>query len=737
MVNLRTRTLLWWRNASIARRFFYFLILSGLLAGLLYVQLPEVDTDQLRSSLVFFVLINASIIGIAVLAFVIGRNVVKLIFDRQEGILGSKLRTKLVLAFVGLTLVPTTILFVLASGLISSAMEGWFGRQVEEIVTSSIEVARDHYDSMEQYTSRAAEIAREELRKIDTQGDVGVVTEKLESLRQRFGFFSASILDVDSKPVATSSSATSELADFKEPPPRAESVLKALQGESVVSFEEEGPRQFVRSYLPISQGKPKAALVFTLRVNPEISAALGSMLTSYDEYKKLSFYKQPLKSSYVLALALITGLILFGAIWFGFYLAREITVPVQRLAEGTREVSHGNLDLHIREGGDDELSFLIGSFNKMTRDLKGARLQLEERQRYLEAILSNLSVGVVAVDKGLNLTLVNGDASVILGIENQDPTSLTIHSLPISELSKAMNALLEMADQAYQATTEKPVKIIVGGRQLEIICSVVRVTRISGEEYGYVFILEDVTDLSMAHQMAAWREVARRIAHEIKNPLTPIKLSAQRLERLTEAQVSRQDVVDSVQTIVENVESIKRLANEFSNFARMPTAEFAPTNFNTLVSDVLMPFIDQNSGVVFQIITDKEVPEVDLDSEQMRRLIMNLVDNAIAAVTSKGGGESPKIVVRTEFVKGKNRVALEISDNGPGIKPEEKNRIFEPYFTTKREGTGLGLAIVNSVVADHKGTIRVFDAPTSGTRFVVELPIKQGEGRSPRASNEV
>lgn len=737
MVKLRTRTMLWWRNASLARRFLYFLILSGLLAGLLYVQLPEVEATQLRSSLVFFVLINASIIGIAVLAFVIGRNVVKLVFDRQEGILGSKLRTKLVLAFVGLTLVPTIILFVLASGLISSAMEGWFGRQVEEIVTSSIEVARDHYDSMEKYAARASDLARDELIKIDRSNNVEHLAEKLESLRQRFGFFSVKMIDSSSKVLAEATSATSELADFKEPPPGSDSVLKALNGESVVSLEEEGPRQFVRSYQPIGVASNRIALVFTLRVNPEISAALGTMLTSYDEYKKMSFYKQPLKSSYVLALALITGLILFAAIWFGFYLAREITVPVQRLAEGTREVALGNLDLHIREGGDDELSFLIGSFNKMTRDLKGARLQLEERQQYLEAILSNLSVGVVAVDLRLNITLANTDARVILGIENLDPMGLTINLLPTGELKKAMFELLDIADQADQASTEKPVKIIVGGRQLEIICSVVRVTRTNGEEYGYVFILEDVTDLSMAHQMAAWREVARRIAHEIKNPLTPIKLSAQRLERLTETQISKSDVVDTVQTIVENVESIKRLANEFSNFARMPTAEFVPTNFNNLVSDVLMPFIEQNSEIVFQIISDKEIPVIDLDPEQIRRLIMNLVDNAIAAVMSIQEQESPKIVVKTELIKNRSRVLLEISDNGPGIKPEEKNRIFEPYFTTKNEGTGLGLAIVNSVVADHKGTIRVFDAATRGTRFVIELPLRQGEGRSNRASNEV
>jgi len=703
----------------------YFVLLSGLVASFIYIQLPDLETVQFRSNLLFFVLINFSIIGIAVLAFVIGRNIVKLIFDRQEGILGSKLRTRLVLAFVGLMMVPTTILFLLASGLISSAMEGWFSRQVEEIVSSSIEVARDHYSTLEDYTKRISVLMKDEILTRSSLQDQKKIEEVINDKRKAYGVFSVRVVESAAKMIAESSSATSELADFREPPLREESIESAHSGKTVVSFEEEGVRQFVRTYLNLDAN---LVLVVTVRVNPEISAALGSVVGSYDEYKKLSFYKQPLKSSYVLALALITGLILFAAIWFAFYLAREISVPIQRLAEGTKEVSQGNLDVHIRHVADDEIGFLVGSFNRMIKDLKGARSELEERRQYLEAILSNLTVGVVAIDHNKCLTLANESARNLLGLEARFDASQNIEivSLSLNPLGAELGRLLAKIERGEPASPPSPVKILIGGRQAQIICSADRVSRKGGSELGFVFILEDVTDLSMAHQMAAWREVARRIAHEIKNPLTPIKLSAQRLERLMSGNISKEEVSECVQAIVENVESIKRLANEFSNFARMPTAEFTPTDLNGIISDILQPFVEQNHKVLFQFIADKNLPTVEIDSEQFRRMLMNLVDNAVFAVlNNQNSGVNPKITLRTEYNSSTDRVILEISDNGLGIHAENKGRIFEPYFTTKQEGTGLGLAIVNSVISDHQGRIAVHDNLPHGTRFVVDIPLKQ------------
>ncbi len=413
-------------------------------------------------------------------------------------------------------------------------------------------------------------------------------------------------------------------------------------------------------------------------------------------------------------------------------MAREITGPVQRLAEGTQEVALGNLDLHIREGGDDEMGILISSFNKMTRDLKGARFDLEERQKYLEAILTNLSIGIVAVDNQLKINLTNDLALKILGFERNALSSLA--ALPDSTISKEISKFIKILESEERVLSETPLKIILGGRQLEVLCSAAKVQRDTDNDLGYVFIFEDVTDISIAHQMAAWREVARRIAHEIKNPLTPIKLSAQRLGKISSGDIKRQDVLDSVQTIVENVESIKRLANEFSNFARMPTAEFSATDINSLISDVVSPFIEENQDILFQVILDRTIPTAEIDPEQVRRLMINIIGNAVDALRNGDGKEIQKVIVRTQYISDKNRFKIEISDTGPGIKPEDKGRIFEPYFTTKRDGTGLGLAIVNSVVSDHRGTVNVFDNAPRGTMFSIVFPVKQTELRVPKVN---
>lgn len=727
MVNKGVRAILWWRKTSFGVRFFYFVLLSALVASIFYIQLPNVDGFQFNSNLFFFLIINFSIVCLAVLAFVLGRNVTKLIFDRREGIFGSKLRTRLVLAFVGLTLVPTTILFFLASGLISSAMEGWFGRQVEEIVNSSIDVARDHYNSMEALSLRFGLVLKDEIEKqsliVDRKNDFAKL---IEEKRKVYGFFSLKVFRETQELIAESSSATSEIEEFREPPAQTESINAALAGQQVVSLEEEGVRQFVRVYLPLRIISNNYALLATQRVNPELSEALGGIIGSYDEYKKLSFYKTPLKSSYVLALALITGLILFSAIWFGFYTAREISVPIQKLAEGTKQVSQGNYDFHIKQIGDDEIGFLVSSFNTMTKDLKGARGEIEERRIYLETIMSSLAVGVAAVDTVNKLTLLNEFAKKLFGLDlSVDFLDRDILSVFGQEITNELRVIFESSgdDQGNRIRLRRPLKLIVNGREVQVILSAEKIKNRNGDEIGRVLIFEDVTELSLAQQMAAWREVARRIAHEIKNPLTPIKLSAQRLQKMFQGEKDRQDVIESTETIVENVESIKRLANEFSNFARMPTAEFTPSDLNSIVSDTLSHFVDAHSNVIFQFISDNNIPLVSLDQEQIRRMLINLLDNAVSAFSQESSNFSAKIVVKTSHDPKSERAVIEISDNGPGIKAINKTRIFEPYFTTKKDGSGLGLAIVNSVVSDHVGTIRLYDNVPTGARFVIELPL--------------
>jgi two-component system nitrogen regulation sensor histidine kinase NtrY len=709
-----------------------------LLGFLVYGQRPRDESAYLGNNLLFFLLVNLLIVILCVLVFLVGRNVVKLIFDRRRNILGSKLRLRLVAAFVGLTLIPTSLLFVLASDLLSQAMEGWFSTQVEASVESAVELARNHYAAVRTLAERSSRRAATDLAEPGRLGvDRPAFLEALERTRQEYDLFAARFYPRADAPPHEAMNAAATLEPFSEPAIDRAALGRAFAGEMGVTSDEKSASQFVRVYLPVSSPGFHGVLVTSTRIQPEISHALGIVTDSFNEYEQLKFFKQPLRLGYLLTLAMITLLILFSAIWIAFYLARELVVPIQRLAEGTEAVARGNYDFQIRTSGDDEIGSLVRSFNRMTTDLKNSRRDAERRRLFIETILSNLAVGVVGLDTNRIVTSANAAAARIYELSEDTMIGRSIDAVlkpvdlePIEILLGAI-AGEEAIPQLTSDVAECELNIVSQGRELKIICTAGKIIDLSGRWSGTVLLFDDITDLSKAQHMSAWREVAQRIAHEIKNPLTPIQLSAQRLARLLAGSDIAPAVRESTQAIVENVDSIKRLANEFSHFARMPTAEFKIADVNHLIADTLAPYAENHSEIVFQFIPDTRVPDIVMDPEQVRRCLMNLIDNAIAACTGSPPSDTgARILVRTDYDKRRRMVVLEVSDNGPGIPPGDKSRIFEPYFTTKDAGTGLGLAIVTSIVADHQGYIRCYDNHPRGTKFIIELPV------SPRAATQ-
>lgn len=709
-----------------AARVSVFALLAFFLAFLVYTQRPQEDSPNIGHSLLVFILVNLNIAVLCVLAFLIGRNVVKLIFDRRRNILGSKLRMRLVVAFVGLTLIPTIFLFLLASGLLTRAMEGWFSEHVETSIAGAVDVAKHHYASLK---GTALSSAERLVRGIQDNGALmndNRLSEWLEERRKQEELFAIRLLRSPSEQVVEVHNAAAAIPSFNEPEPNASAVTRALRGESRVLFEENEASQFVRAYVPISLAGHAGVLMSTLRINPELTQALAVINDSYTEYERRKVFRTYIRSGYFLTLSMITGLILFSAIWIAFYIARELVVPIQRLAEGTRAVAKGDYDFQIRAAGDDELSLLVKSFNTMTSDLRESRQQAESRRLYLETILGNLAVGVIALDTRGTVVSVNSAAAKLFGLEH--PEDILQRPLRGALRTQDLEQILPLLDDPSAGnsevhTRERELSIHSGGTESKVLCTVGSI-----DDIGTVLLFDDITELAKAQHMSAWREVARRIAHEIKNPLTPIQLSAQRLQKLLPEIDAPPSVHECADTIVENVSSIKRLANEFSNFARMPTAEFKLSDINSLVSAAIAPFAESHSGIVFQFIPDTKIPELMLDREQIRRLLINLIDNAITALNrDKETGvssdeEGARIVIKTSYDAGQRMVSIEVTDNGPGIPGADKARIFEPYFTTKPGGSGLGLAIVTSIVSDHQGQIRVFDNRPHGARFVVELP---------------
>lgn len=736
MVARRKKLALWWRRTGMALRVTVFLAAAFFLALLMYWQRPREEPAFLGQNLLVFILVNLNIVVLCVLAFLIGRNIVKLIFDRRRNILGSKLKLRLVVAFVGLTLVPTTFLFLLASGLLNRAMDGWFSSQVEASVSGAVEVARHHYGSMKESAISSAARLKPRLTEGRLASDASALESWLEQQRKEERLFAVTILRSPTEILAGAQNAAAAIPAFGEPEPNEGAVRKALAGVSSVLFEENEGSQFVRAYESLDRGENRLVLITTLRVNPELSQALAVVNDSFKDYEQLKLFKAPLKSGYLLTLSMITSLILFSAIWIAFYIAREMVGPIQRLAEGTRAVARGNYDFQIRASGDDELGLLVKSFNTMTTDLRLSRREGESRRLYIETILANLAVGIIGVDTDFVVTSVNDAAARLFGLQTGEPaTGKSLTSVLPAEVYEQVRPLIDRVDGGGEArTSEREISVQVAGQESKVICTVGRINDGSGRSLGLVLLFDDITELAKAQHMSVWREVARRIAHEIKNPLTPIQLSAQRLQKLLPELKAPPSVHECAETIVENVASIKLLANEFSNFARMPTAEFRPSDLNAVLSSAISPFAESRPDIIFQFLPDTKLPELMIDREQIRRLAINLLDNAITALSREDDqtsrSESARIMIKTTYDPAARNVTIEVADNGPGIPPSDKVRVFEPYFTTKASGSGLGLAIVTSIVSDHHGQIRVYDNKPRGAKFVIELP------ESPRASTQ-
>jgi two-component system nitrogen regulation sensor histidine kinase NtrY len=417
--------------------------------------------------------------------------------------------------------------------------------------------------------------------------------------------------------------------------------------------------------------------------------------------------------------------VLFAA-WIGFRLAKQVSEPIQRLARAATQVAAGNLDVHVEQGSDDEIGTLIAEFNRMASDLRGSRADLERRRAQMEIIVRSVAAGVISLDRDAVIQTINPSALRLLGIPRGEGPGRKLAEVLTGEALVTVSGLLRRLSAGPRSTLRQQAPVVVGEELRTLNWTASRIAAGEGEPAGFVIVLDDVTQILNVQRMAAWREVARRIAHEIKNPLTPIQLSAQRLKRKLSAKLddpeARQVLDESTTAITGEVEAMKNLLAEFSNFARLPATDPAPTDLNRLAGEVVSLYRGEPS-IELETELAPDLPLLDLDREQFKRVILNLMDNAIAAIHEAGPGPR-RVRVSTRFEHEIGTVALEVADTGVGVRPEDRARLFEPYFSTKRKGSGLGLAIVGRIVSDHSGYVRVRANQPRGTRFVVELPAR-------------
>ncbi len=726
MVTKRLKIAVWWERVEMPLRLAIFVLVASLLALIIYWQRPpEFEIENFTSNLTFFILINLNIALLFVFIFLVARNIIKLVFDRKRNILGSKLKGKLIFAFVGLTLVPTVIIFILASGMLTRSMEEIFSKNVLEAISGADDVAKNYYKLVERRYKKIAKILDKTILSIGLKNKKNL-EKSLNDERNRYFICNIAIINEVGEKIVNVQDEISKCNMSLN----SESLREVnRKGKSKVVFKAMQENQLIRLYYPLIINQEKLTLILTGYVDSVINKSLIQIEDSYKTYENLMFHKNPMRSGYLLTLAMITMLILFGAIWIAFYIAKDITVPIEKLANATKAVALGDYDYVIKVVGDDELSYLSRSFNTMISDLKQSKNETERHRLFMETVLSNLAVGVITLNKDKKLVAVNSAASDIFNIPSGEHAGKqSLHDIFDKAIAIKLEGLLNdsslIFDEFNTGMADLEFTIRIEGREYQLVCTAGVIIDSSGDTLGSVLIFDDITDLSHAQKMAAWREVARRIAHEIKNPLTPIKLSAQRIQRSARQNNLPELYNESSQMIVDQVDIIKRLIDEFSNFARMPTSSFEKTDIISFLKDVITSFSENNEDINFSSVFDEDELEVSIDTGQMRLVFLNLFENAMQALRN-AKVEDPQIFLKLYYLKKKKSFSIEVADNGPGITDIDKTRIFEPYFTTKASGTGLGLAIVTSVISDHRGRIRTFDNKPRGAKFIITLPVSQ------------
>jgi two-component system, NtrC family, nitrogen regulation sensor histidine kinase NtrY len=720
------------------RNFWIFLGVACLLIGLtgaeLYVQGLH-RASPLANNVMIFAVVNLNIILLLALVLLVSRNLVKLYYERRGKIIGSQFRTKLVAAFLGLSLTPCVLLVLVASGLITKSINNWFNVSIERSLEDSLEVARNYYRLLEQDTLHFGEQLRtsilgRDLLRSDRSQALG---KFLEERRREYQLGALQVFGPEFQELAS--------AVGRPVGERLTSTPTDLQrrraNEASTEIQSLGKGEVIRGIVPI-QGQggsaPVAWIVVTYYVPESLVAKMGDITEAFEQYKQLKILKAPIKTSYIITLLMVALLVIFSAIWFGFYLAKGITVPIQRLVEGTRAVADGNLDFRVTASSDDEIGWLVHSFNQMTGDLGAGKTalekaneelkennqELEERRSYMETVLENIAAGVISLDKHGRVSTINRSAQTMLAVDADVARGRAYrHVFSAAHLDSIRGLIKRMASSRRESIADQ-IQLFVGGRVLTLLVNISLLRDSDGRYLGMVLVFDDLTELIRVQKLAAWRDVAQGIAHEIKNPLTPIQLSAQRLRRKYHDRSRDFDAVfdECTNTIITQVEGLKGLLDEFSKFARMPESNPIPTDLHQLVEEVLHLYQGAHRHIELTLSCDPAITKVNLDGEQMKRVLINLVENAIEAMEGHG-----RVAIVTSLDRRHQRVCIEVRDTGVGIPPQLRDKLFLPYFTTKKGGSGLGLAIVNRIVADHGGRISVRDNLPQGSLFSIELPV--------------
>ena len=710
---------------------------------------PEMNPDFL-SEVVLYALSAADLTMLVALVFVLARNVVKLIVERRRGLPFSRFRAKLVLALLGLTIVPAVLVLIVGGELIRSSTQRWVSAPIDEVLQSANFIAGDYYQERGAVvTTHAARIAAGLPATAVQTGDLAAVQAAIASevTQGRIELVEVYRFGPDGATVPLVAMESANLPPVHGRGSSDRLAARVAAGNTEPEHEPlDSGGELVRGGAPVREAGTNrlvGVVIASDHLSNELTTHFRRITDQYQDYKQLQVLRRPLQGVYLSLFLMMTLMILVSATWMGLYLAKRITRPVQMLAAGAREIGAGHLDHRIEPETRDEFGSLVEAFNTMAGELAASRrkiersrldletknLQLDERRRYIETVLERIATGVVSIGPDGHIETINSAALRLLDLDRAIVGAAAAEVFQRDDL-RPLEALLRRVQNGHTDPAAQEIAVARDGRELHLAAAASPLQREDGSFEGAVLVFDDVTPLIRTQRVAAWRDVARRLAHEIKNPLTPIQLCAERMRRHfgTAAAASRELVEECTTTIVGEVESLKALVDEFAQFARMPAPRTVPSDLNALLSDVLALYNGLFREIVIERRPAEGLPRVRVDVEQIRRVLINLVDNAVealgaSAAAARPDGSRPTIVVETrqDPVNGVARIL--VSDNGPGIPPADRDKLFMPYFSTKRRGSGLGLAIVRRIIAEHGGSIEVTDNHPTGTVFTIELPL--------------
>ncbi len=684
-------------------------------------------------------LLNLDLIGLVVLTLLLSRNLIKAYFERRHRVAGSGFRTKLVAAFIGFSLIPSLLMAFVASRVVDKAVDVWFSEQIDRVMKDSFEVAKMHHAGHITLATNSARAVSQEIYREDLMASAQRDLLIAAMARERADHNVAGVEVYSSKMETLTKALAQDVPLQVLDLPIGQLVLQVINTkQELTSVQEAEKGRLVRAGVPIlsstRQGEVEGVVVVDAYVPESLLAKMEGIGQRYAEYKQIKAMKNPIKAGAYLFVAIVTVMILFGATWFGFYVARSITVPIQRLAEATEAIAHGDLNVHIEAKATDEIGTLVDSFNRMTGDLRTSKAELEsanvslrrsnveiERRRaYTQTVVDTIAAGLLSIDRQGIVTTFNPSAERILGIWSD-----RVHGRPANEVFKDFK--LDLFQTAYDRmladqrdTLSLEGQLEMQGRPLTIGVSCSRMKEEGGRDLGFVLIFEDLTELIKAQKASAWQEVAKRVAHEIKNPLTPIQLSAQRLRKKYYEQAPDFDKIfdEATQVIVNEVGSLKHMVDEFSKFARLPTPQLVLGSLNDVMREVIALYQNAHRDVELIVDLDEVLPNIKFDREQIKRVLVNLFDNGIQAMNQKG-----RLWVGTKYDGKRRRAVVTVADEGMGISVEDQEKLFVPYFSRKKTGTGLGLAISRRIITDHEGQISAANNQPKGAIFTFELPV--------------